>query len=86
MEMNEGTKACPDGFSGSLNIVCHKGEVEVERGSCRQGCEPGLVALVQDPLVGDLAEPEVLNIAHGSLADGELVRLDCPDGRGKLDP
>lgn len=69
--------ACPDGFSGSLNIVCHKGEVEVERGSCRQGCEPGLVASVQDP---DLAEPEVLSMAHGSLADGELVRLECPDG------
>ncbi|CAE6959311.1 Lrp4 [Symbiodinium natans] len=66
--------ACPDGFSGSLNIVCRKGEVEVDRGSCRRGCAAGLVA--QESSEGG----EPLNLAHGMLADGELVHLDCPDG------
>lgn len=70
--------ACPEGFSGALDLSCHRGEVTVLKPSqgtsqCHQSCAKGVTMLGS------------LEIPHPALQHGEVVELTCPDGyTGKL--
>ena len=69
---------CPEGFSGALDLSCHRGEVTVLKASqgtsqCHQSCAKGVTMLGS------------LEIPHPALQHGEVVELTCPDGyTGKL--
>jgi len=64
---------CPEGFSGALDLSCHRGEVTVLKASqgtsqCHQSCAKGVTMLGS------------LEIPHPALQHGEVVELTCPDG------
>ncbi|CAK9041728.1 unnamed protein product [Durusdinium trenchii] len=59
--------ACPEGFSGSLDVTCEATTILTE-GSCQKGCTSGVVILSD------------LTIPHGDVGHGQAVQLDCPAG------
>ena len=59
--------ACPEGFSGWLEVTCDDTRI-LTKGSCKKGCSSG-VAVISD-----------LSIPHGDVKHGALLHLDCPAG------
>lgn len=62
--------ACPEGYSGSLDVACNKGEVsilETASTQCHKICPAGVVTL------------DGIEIAHGDLEHNQKVELECPE-------
>ena len=62
--------ACPEGYSGSLDVACNKGEVsilETASTQCHKICPAGVVTL------------DGIEIAHGDLEHTQKVELECPE-------
>ena len=60
--------ACPEGYSGSLDVACNKGEVSIlDTGSCHKICPAGVATL-----------SDGIEIAHRDLEHGQELELECP--------
>jgi len=62
---------CPDGYSGSLDVVCNQGEVsilETTSGPCHKICPAGVATL-----------PDGIEIEHGDLEHDQQSELKCPE-------
>lgn len=63
--------ACPEGYSGSLDVACNKGEVsilETASSQCHKICPAGVVTLWDG-----------MEIAHGDLEHNQKLELKCPE-------
>ena len=59
---------CPEGFSGSLDVTCNKGEVSILGDTgCHQNCPAGRATL------------DGLQVEHSDLQHGQQVELACPE-------